>query len=247
MEFQNKTVLINGGASGMGLLSAQRFAALGANVVIADANFTAASDAAQAIQADGGIAIAVEADCRDYNQVKHAVQEALQLNGTIHFLLNFAGGNAARVHGRSERFADLDIELIDWGIDVNFRGPLYYAHAVMGHMMKNKGGVIINLGSIAGATASAAVEYSASKTGMIGLTKSLAIYGAPYGIRACCVSPGPVLTRPEMANMPTLLGRAAEPSEIVDLIEYLCSTKAAFITGTDYLIDGGRNCGVRNV
>ena len=78
---------------------------------------------------------------------------------------------------------------------------------------------------------------------MIGLTKSLAILGAPYNIRACCVSPGPVLTRPAMAGMATLLKRAAEPVEVVDLILYLCSEKAAFITGSNYLIDGGRACG----
>ena len=76
---------------------------------------------------------------------------------------------------------------------------------------------------------------------MYGLTKSLALYGAKYGVRVCCVSPGPVLTRAAMSNMKTLLGRAADPQEIVDLILYLASDKAAFITGTNYLIDGGRN------
>ena len=81
---------------------------------------------------------------------------------------------------------------------------------------------------------------------MNGLTKSLALYGAPYGVRVCCVSPGPVLTRPAMANMKTPLGRAAQPGEIVILILYLSSDKAAFVTGTNYLIDGGRSCGARD-
>jgi len=85
------------------------------------------------------------------------------------------------------------------------------------------------------------LDYGAAKSGMIGLTKSLALYGAPHGIRACCVSAGPVLTRPEMAMMKTRLGRAAAPQEIVDLILYLCSDKAAFITGANYIIDGGRS------
>ena len=76
-----------------------------------------------------------------------------------------------------------------------------------------------------------------------GLARSLAICGAPHNVRACCVSPGPVLTRPDMAKMTTRLGRAAEPQEVVDLILYLCSDKAAFITGTNYMIDGGRTCG----
>ena len=78
------------------------------------------------------------------------------------------------------------------------------------------------------------------ESAMKGMTKSLAILGAPYNVRACCVIPGPVLTRPGMANMKTLLGRAAEPIELVDFILYLCSDKAAFITGSSHVIDGGR-------
>jgi 3-oxoacyl-[acyl-carrier protein] reductase len=111
-------------------------------------------------------------------------------------------------------------------------------------MIEQKSGVIINLGSIDGVTGGGwCLDYSAAKAGMIGLTKSLALYGAPYGVRACCVSPGPVLTRAQMAKMKTPLGRAAEPIEVVNLILYLCSDKAAFITGSNYLIDGGRACG----
>ncbi|MEG0767193.1 MAG: SDR family oxidoreductase, partial [Clostridia bacterium] len=82
---------------------------------------------------------------------------------------------------------------------------------------------------------------AAEKSGVThGLTKALARIGAPYGVRCCGVSPGPVLTRASMSNMKTALGRAAEPSEIVKLALYLCSDDAAFITGTNYVIDGGR-------
>jgi 3-oxoacyl-[acyl-carrier protein] reductase len=242
--FKGKTVLINGGASGLGLLTARRFADNGASILIADINIDAANSAAEKITWDGGKAKAVEADSRDYEQVKKAVRAALDFTGSIDILINSAGGAARRVFGKSEGFKDLDIEVIDWGIDVNLRGPVYYCHAVIGHMMSQKSGVVINLGSYSGTTGSMQIDYSTSKSGIIGLTKSLAIYGAPYGVRVCCVSPGPVLTRPEMARMPTLLGRAAEIYEVVDLIEYLCSEKAAFITGINYLIDGGRSCGV---
>ena len=132
--------------------------------------------------------------------------------------------------------------MLDWGAEVNFKGPIWFCRAVIGTMIEQQGGVIINLGSIDGVTGGAVV-YGAAKAGMIGLTKSLALYGAPYNVRACCVSPGPVLTRPGMANMATPLKRAAEPIEVVNLILYLCSDKAAFITGSNYLIDGGRACG----
>jgi len=86
------------------------------------------------------------------------------------------------------------------------------------------------------------MEYPTSKAGlMFGLTKSVAQYGAQYGIRCNCVSPGPVLTRAAMANMKTLLGRAAEPQEIIDLILFLASEKGQFINGENIMIDGGRN------
>jgi NAD(P)-dependent dehydrogenase (short-subunit alcohol dehydrogenase family) len=110
-------------------------------------------------------------------------------------------------------------------------------------MIEQKSGVIINMGSVDGITGSMSLDYGASKTGMIGLTKSLALCGAPHGIRACCVSPGPVLTRPAMAKMKTRLGRAAEPEEIVRLIMYLSSDDASFVTGVNYVIDGGRSIG----
>lgn len=76
---------------------------------------------------------------------------------------------------------------------------------------------------------------------MYGVTKSVALAGAPYNIRCVCVAPGPVLTRPGMAGMRTLAGRAAEPQEIVDLIMYVAGEKGAFINGTYILADGGRN------
>ena len=76
---------------------------------------------------------------------------------------------------------------------------------------------------------------------MYGFTKSLAQYGARHGIRAVCVSPGPVLTRPAMANMKTLMGRAAEPKEVIDLCLFIASDKGQFINGENIMIDGGRN------
>jgi 3-oxoacyl-[acyl-carrier protein] reductase len=135
------------------------------------------------------------------------------------------------------------IEVFDWGLDVNLKGPFYFAHAVLPQMRKQKGGLIINIGSITGAEGSEwGMDYPTAKAGlMYGLTKSVAQYGARYGIRCVCVSPGPVLTRPGMANMKTLLGRAAEPQEIIDLCLFVASEKGQFINGENIMIDGGRN------
>ena len=116
------------------------------------------------------------------------------------------------------------------------------AKAAFGYMKAQNSGVIVNIGSIDGVTGCNSPTYGPSKTGLLGLTKSVARQGAKYGVRSVCVSPGPVLTRPEMANMKTMMGYAAEPIEIVEVILYLCSERARSITGSNFLIDGGRAC-----
>jgi len=244
MRFEGKVAIITGAASGMGLLSAQKLVEEGAKVVLVDVNSEAVSLAAEGIRKNGGEAIGVQADVRNYEQVENAANAALETYGRIDILLNYAGGSETRVQNCPKPFHELPIDVIDWGLDVNLKGAVYFCRAVLGAMIKQQSGVIINLGSVTGVQGSAAaVNYSAAKSGIIGLTKALALCGAPHGVRVCCVSPGPVLTRPGMAKLKTRLGRAAEPIEVVDLILYLCSEKAAFITGSNYLIDGGRTCG----
>lgn len=245
MQFENKVAMITGAASGMGLLCAQKLAEEGAKVVLTDVNADAVAVAADAIRGNGGDAIGIPVDVRDYGQVEAAATAALEKFGRIDLLLNCAGGAEGRMLKCGLPFHEMPIEVIDWGLDVNLKGVVYCCRAVLGTMIQQKSGVIINLGSVTGIQGDGygAVNYSAAKSGIIGLTKSIALCGAPHGVRCCCVSPGPVLTRPGMANMKTRLGRAAEPIEVVNLILYLCSDKAAFITGTNYLIDGGRTIG----
>ncbi|MDD5706791.1 MAG: SDR family NAD(P)-dependent oxidoreductase [Kiritimatiellae bacterium] len=245
MAFKNKVAIITGAASGMGLLAARNLCAEGAKVILTDVNKAAAEAAAEDIRGNGGDAMGMEVDVRNYAQVENAARAALEKYGRIDLLLNFAGGAEGRMLKCPAPFHEMPIDVIDWGLDVNLKGAVYFCRAVLGTMIRQKSGVIINLGSVTGMEGggNGAVNYSAAKSGLVGLTKSIALCGAPYGVRACCVSPGPVLTRPDMANMKTRLGRAAEPREVVDLILYLCSDKAAFITGTNYMIDGGRSCG----
>lgn len=244
-DFTGKTAISTGAASGMGLLFAQNFAKRGGNVVLCDVNEKILAEKVAEINEKGqGKAIGVVCDVRDYKQVCAARDKAAQIFGSIDVMANFAGGTARRVLGVGweKEFPDVPIDVFDWGLDVNLKGPFYFAHAVLSQMRKQKSGLIINVGSITGAEGDGAgMDYSTAKAGlMYGLTKSIARYGSKYGIRCVCVSPGPVLTRANMANMPTLLGRAAEPQEIIDLCLFL-ATKGQFINGENIMIDGGRN------
>ena len=85
-------------------------------------------------------------------------------------------------------------------------------------------------------------SYGAAKSGLFNFVKSLALAGGPHGVRAVCVSPGPVLTRPGMSTMATVRGSAAQPDELINVILYLCSDDASFVTGTNVLVDGGHMC-----
>lgn len=245
-DFSGKTAISTGAASGMGLLFAQNFAKRGGNVVLCDVNEeTLKAKVTEINEQKQGKAIGVVCDVRNYQQVCAARDKAVEAFGSIDVMANFAGGTARRMLnvGWEKEFPDVPIDVFDWGLDVNLKGPFYFAHAVLSQMRNQKNGLILNVGSITGAEGDgAAMDYPTAKAGvMYGLTKSVAQYGAKYGIRCVCVSPGPVLTRAAMANMKTLLGRAAKPQEIVDLCLFLASEKGQFINGENIMIDGGRN------
>ncbi|MBP3299918.1 MAG: SDR family oxidoreductase [Clostridia bacterium] len=248
MEFKNQVAISTGAASGMGLCFAQNWTDLGGNVVMCDVNEAALTEEFAKINAKGcGKALGILCDVRDYDQVCAARDRAVAEFGRIDLLCNFASGTAVRMQKVDRKqypeFPDVPIEIYDWGIDVNLKGPFYFSHAVLKQMREQKSGLIINLGSITGQEGDRyGMDYPTSKAGlMFGLTKSIAQFGEKYGIRCNCVSPGPVLTRAAMANMKTLLGRAAEPQEIIDLILFLASDKGQFINGENIMIDGGRN------
>ena len=248
MDFTGKVAISTGAASGMGLLFAQNFAALGGKVVLCDVNEPVLNEKVNEINSlYTGRAVGVICDVRDYHQVCNARDKAVETFGRIDVMANFAGGTAVRMQKVDRKqhpeFPDVPIDVYDWGIDVNLKGPVYFAHAVLKQMREQRSGLIINIGSITGAEGDGyGVDYTTSKAGlMFGLTKSIAQFGAKYGIRCVCVSPGPVLTRAAMANMKTLLGRAAEPQEIIDLCLFIASEKGQFINGENIMIDGGRN------
>ena len=240
IDFTGKTAIITGAGSGMGELTSREMALRGAAIVLADINLERADAIAQDIRAAGGLAVALKTDVRKFDDIQAAVDTAVAEFGSADITVSFAGGEPARMLNGPHDFIEQSAELIDWGLQVNGRAPLYMARAVLPQMIKQHGGVIINIGSVSGMEATAAIVYSTAKSALVGLTRSIAKYGAKYGIRCCCVAPGPVLTRAAMSKMQTALGRAAEPAEIVELVMFLASDKGSFITGTTYLADCGR-------
>lgn len=246
MDFRGKTAVVSGAASGMGLVFSQNFAVLGGNVLMCDVNEKVLNEKVNEINSkEQGKAIGVVCDVRDYQQVCNARDKAVETFGSIDILTNFAGGTAVRMLNVDPtlEFPDIPIDVYDWGIDVNLKGQFYFAHACMKQMRAQNSGLIVNIGSITGKEGDGrGMDYPTAKSGvMYGLTKSLAQYGSNYNVRCVCVSPGPVLTRAAMAGMKTLLGRAAEPQEIIDLILFIASDKGQFINGENIMIDGGRN------
>ncbi len=246
MDFTGQVAISTGAASGMGLLFAQNFAELGGNVVLCDVNQEVLDREVADINSKGkGKALGMLCDVRDYAQVCAVRDAAVKAFGRIDVVVNFAGGYARRMRGvdGSLDFTEVPIEVFDWGLDVNLKGPFYFAHAVLSQMKKQKGGLILNIGSVTGAEGSGhGMDYAVAKAGLMhGLTKSIALYGEGHQIRSVCISPGPVLTRPGMAEMKTMLGRAAEPQEIIDLCLFVASDKGQFINGENIMIDGGRS------
>lgn len=244
-DFNGQVAIATGASSGIGLLFCQEWARLGGKVVMCARSIDKLESYASQLNAKyGDCALGVPCDVTSYEDICAARDAAVEKFGRIDVLVNAAGGNAMRMKGLSGmEFPDVPMEVFDWGLDLNLKGPFYFGHAVLKQMREQKSGLIINVGSITGAEGTGgSMDYATAKAGlMYGLTKSQAQYGSKYGIRSVCISPGPVLTRESMAKMKTLLGRAGEVQEIIDLMLFVASDKGQFINGENIMIDGGRN------
>ena len=126
MRFEDKTVIITGGASGIGLLCGKCFCREGANVLLTDVDEGHLEEAVAGIASEGGSVRGIRCDVREYEQVQHACDEAVRLWGGIDILINCAGGSSSRIFGCTEHFSKYPVEYLDWGIDVNLKGPIYF-------------------------------------------------------------------------------------------------------------------------
>ncbi len=241
---EGKSVLVTGGASGIGRATAKRFLEEGCHVLVLDRDEAAIVRLQEELPALSGT---ITADVSDPEEVVRAFK-ALDLVGRgVNILINNAG--------ISLRHAFMDITAEGWQqvIDINLNGVFYVAQQAAQRMLAAGGGVIINMGSTNGLMGYPYyADYNASKAGVIELTRSMALELAPT-IRVIAVCPGYVMTpmqeaeyTPEMleaVNRKIPLGRHAQPEEIASLFAFLASDEAPYITGQHIVIDGGEIAG----
>ena len=242
----NKIALITGAAAGIGRATALKFASEGAKVVASDVNVNGGEETVDLIKKAGGEAIFVKSDISQSADVKAMVAKTVETYGRLDCACNIAG-----ILGKSAPLIEQTEEDFDRVIAVNQRGTFLCLQAEIEQMLKNGGGTIANVASIAGLVGSAGISpYVSSKHAVTGLTKNAALEYAQQGIRVNAVCPGGVDTdmvrdflseefTMEMMGAMHPIGRMGQPEEIAELMVWLCSDRSSFMTGSIIPIDGG--------
>lgn len=238
-----KTAVITGGASGIGRQAALRLAEDVENIAIVDRNVENTNEIISELKKAGKGAKAIALDVTDFNAVKEAAGEIKKEFGSIDVLVNCAG---IRKDGL---LAMMKEESFDQVIDVNLKGTFNMVRHCAPIMMKQRSGSIINISSLAGVMGNAGqINYSASKAGVIGITKSVARELVSRGVRCNAIAPGFIGTEmtaeftDNEAVIETIpMKRMGRPEEVAELIAFLASERSSYITGQVINIDGGMN------
>ena len=243
LDLQNRHAVITGGGAGLGLAIAKRMLGSGASVTLWDRDAAALARAASELGA-GADTVQVSVDALE--SVRAAVQQTLSRHAAVDALVNCAG-----ITGPNTKLWDYPAE--DWArvMQVNLNGLFYCCRELVPHMRARNYGRIVNLASVAGKDGNPnASAYSASKAGVIALTKSLGKELADTGVRVNCVTPAAVKTAmfdqmtPEhiqfmLSKIP--MGRFGEPDEVAAMVSWLCTEECSFSTGAVFDLSGGRS------
>ena len=245
-SLEGKTALVTGAAGGIGSAIAVGLARAGAHAALCDINTEALVEVQKIVPGNASV---FKLDMTDTDSFAGTVKEIAGINGNIDILVNCAGIN------KREGLADVKEDTYDRIMDINLKGVFFLSQAVAPYMKAQESGSIINIGSHnTGAVLGGVSVYAATKSGMLALTRSMAVEWAKYNIRANCVSPGHIKTD---LNAPTwehpvrskylleriALNRPGHPDDVTGLCIFLASEAASYITGCEYRVDGGCLCG----
>lgn len=243
-EWKDKVAIVTGVAGSMGKAASLKLADFGVKVAVVDGDAEAAAETADEIKALGGETISIKADVTNPDDVKDYVDTVTDLYGKIDMFFNNDG-----IIGDFSNIANKDLNQINDTIDINLKGKMYGLKFVIAKMLESGGGAIVNASSGSGIDGVAGLSaYSASAHGVNGLTKSVAKEYANQNIRVNAVAAGRI-KRPSTEDI-TLeeereidqeipMQRQADPEEIAELVVFLLSDKASYITGSIHTIDGG--------
>ena len=248
-SFADKAVIVTGATSGIGRAIARRFAASAANVVAIGRNDKALNEIKNEITDTGGAALIIAADVTSEDDMQHAVGQSIDTFGGVDVLVNAAG------HISTGTIEDTSLSAWDAMMNVNLRAVFHLMQLCTPHLIETKGN-IVNVSSVTGLRSFPGVlAYCVSKAGVDQLTRCAALELAAKGVRVNAVNPGVVVTEIhkrggmtddayqkflEHSKTTHPLGRVGDAAEVADLVFYLASDQASWITGATYSIDGGR-------
>lgn len=248
-KLEGKVAIVTGGSGAIGSAICFRLAMEGAIVFIAGRNEENLKSVQKQITDNNGQAEVMKLDVTDYNDIKEKIREVNKKYGKIDILVNNAGGSA---RAKANTIVEQEIEVIDNIIDVNLRGAMLCCKEAGKYMKEKNYGKIVNIGSTVGVGGLAGFsEYCASKAGLIGFTKSLAMELAEYGINVNCVSPGitnQILWDKVLEDIPTnrsYIHRKGKTDDIANAVEFFCIDDSNYIIGQNLIVDGGRSLGLK--
>lgn len=236
MDFKNKNIIVTGSAQGIGKAAAEIFAKNGGNLALVDLNEEGLKNAQKELSVYGTAIRTYVCDISDETTVKTTVESIIADFGKIDVLVNNAG-----VYFGEPRFAEQTSELWEKLFKINVIGTMNFTSLVLNNMIENKYGRIINLGSVAAVYGIRyMITYSATKGAIHAFTKALSKDVAEYGITVNTVAPGNIHEDGQDYPDMSFLGRSGTPAECAEVIAFLASDSASYITGQSYQVDGGR-------